>query len=241
MNSQIVHDSIHCREGWALSYLLELGCIPVGFGSIAVAGPWKNKPTVFEFYVVEEHRSRGFDLFEAFVRASGARFFEVQSNDVLLTALVHTYGEEMRSEKIVFQDGITTRLPANGATLRCLTDDAEIKSCLERRQGGGEWVLELNGGVVGKGGILFHYNRPYGDLYMEVTEAFRRRGIGAYLVQELKRECYGLGAIPCARCDPSNIPSRKTLLRAGFAPFAHILIGSLGAGLLGSGDSKSVG
>jgi hypothetical protein len=33
----------------------------------------------------------GFDLFEAFLAASGARFFETKSNDALLTALVHTY------------------------------------------------------------------------------------------------------------------------------------------------------
>jgi hypothetical protein len=28
------------------------------------------------------------------------------------------------------------------------------------------------------------------DIYMEVTETFRKHGLGSYLVQELKRECY---------------------------------------------------
>src|SRR5690348_2124922 len=88
MNCQIVHDSIHAREGWTRSYLLVSNGSPVGFGSIAIAGPWKGKPTVFEFYVLPEHRHRGFDLFEAFLTASGARFFEAQSNDTLLTVLV---------------------------------------------------------------------------------------------------------------------------------------------------------
>src|SRR6185503_8186047 len=111
--------------------------------------------------------------------------------------------------------------------LRQVTAEEEIRNCLEHRQGGGEWLLELDGTVAAKGGILFHYNRPYGDIYMEVTESFRRRGLGSYLVQELKRECYELGAIPCARCNPTNIASRQTLQRAGFVPFAHILIGSI--------------
>ncbi len=75
--------------------------------------------------------------------------------------------------------------------------------------------------------ILFHYNRPYGDLYMEVSEPFRRRGLGSYLIQELKRACYELGAIPCARCNSTNNPTRWTLQRAGFVPFAHILNGSI--------------
>lgn len=49
MNCQIVHDSIHRREGWTRSYLLEQSATIAGFGSVAVDGPWKGKPTVFEF------------------------------------------------------------------------------------------------------------------------------------------------------------------------------------------------
>ena len=74
---------------------------------------------------------------------------------------------------------------------------------------------------------MFHYNRPYGDIYMKVAEPFRRRGLGSYIVQELKKICYGMGNIPCARCNTSNIISRKTLQKAGFVPCAHILKGAL--------------
>jgi GNAT superfamily N-acetyltransferase len=229
-NCQIVHDSIHRREGWTVSYLLELSGFPVGFGSVAIAGPWKDRPTVFEFYVLAEHRSQAFALFEAFLTASAARFFEVQTSDVLLTVMLHTYGRDIVSEKIVFHDALTTSLPANGASLQRVTAWEEIELCRERQQGGGEWLLEIDGKEAAKGGILFHYNRPYGDIYMEVTEALRKRGLGSYLVQELKRECYQLGAIPCARCDPTNIASRKTLQRAGFVPFAHILNGVVATG-----------
>ena len=227
MNCQIVHDSIHRREGWTLSYLLESGGTPIGFGSVAIAGPWRDKPTVFEFYVLPEHRSRAFDLFEGFLEASDARFFEVQTNDVLPTVLVLAYGRDIVTEKIVFHDKLTTAHPANGAILRRVTCEEEIQTCLERRQGGGEWLLEVNGALAAKGGVLFHYNRPYGDIYMEVMEPFRRRGLGSYLVQELKRACYQLGAIPAARCDSTNVASRRTLQRAGFVPCAHILRGSI--------------
>jgi len=227
MNCQIVHDSIHRREGWTLSYLFELGGSIAGFGSVAIGGPWKDKPTVFEFYLLPEHRPRAFDFFEILLASSGARFFEVQTNDSLTAAMALTYGHNVSSEKIVFQDYLTTTHVARNAVLRAVTEEEEIRQCIERRQGGGEWLLELDGKLAGKGGILFHYNRPYGDIYMEVNEPFRRQCLGSFLVQELKRECYRLGAIPCARCNPSNIPSRKTLARAGFVPVAHILIGSI--------------
>jgi hypothetical protein len=48
MNCQIVHDSIHRRDGWTLSYTCALSGAVAGFGSVAIAGPWKDKPTVFE-------------------------------------------------------------------------------------------------------------------------------------------------------------------------------------------------
>src|SRR6266581_9467554 len=79
MNCQIVHDSIHRRTGWTLTYGLELDALSVGFGSVAIGGPWKDKPTLFEFYVLPEHRTRAFDLFEALRAATDARFMEIQS------------------------------------------------------------------------------------------------------------------------------------------------------------------
>jgi GNAT superfamily N-acetyltransferase len=80
---------------------------------------------------------------------------------------------------------------------------------------------------VATGGLMFHYNVPYADIYMEVAEPFRQRGFGSYLVQELKRLAYALGSIPSARCSPSNVASRKTLQKAGLVPYAHILNGSI--------------
>jgi RimJ/RimL family protein N-acetyltransferase len=132
------------------------------------------------------------------------------------------------SEKIVFHDRVTTALPANGALLRRVTSVEETRRCVERRQGSSEWVLDLDGTTVATGGIAFHYNRPYGDLYIEVSESYRRRGLGSYLVQELTRICsQELSSIPCARCSPSNVASRKTLQKSGFVPCAHILTGSI--------------
>lgn len=237
MNCQIVKDSIHSREGWTRSYLLELDGAVVGFGSVAIAGPWKDKPTLIEFYLLPEHRARAFECFERLVESGDARYFEAQTNDALATTMVLAYGRDLQSEAIVFADKLTTTHSIAGARLRGLTDEEEIRECQELRRGGGEWALELEGNVVGKGGFLFHYNRPYADIYMEVNEAFRRRGLGAYLVQELKRECYQFGAVPCARCNTTNLVSRRTLQRAGFVPVAHILVGSLALENLRSGPA----
>jgi len=203
--------------------------VAVGFGTVAIGGPWSERPAIYEFYVRPESRARAFALFDAFLSVCGAKRFKMQTSDELLAVMLHTFGTNIESEKIVFCDHVTTDLPSQGTVLKALTPEAEVLSCIDQRQGGGEWVLELDGMTVASGGLLFHYNVPYGDVYMEVQEPFRRRGLGSYLVQELKRECYRLGAIPAARCSPTNVASRRTLQAAGMTPFAHILTAELRA------------
>ena len=229
MNCQIVHDSIHRRPGWTNAYALEVGDETVGFASVAVGGPWSGKPTIFEFYVLPAHRLRAFALFDALLDTSGARLMEVQSNDALLAAMLHTYARDVASEAIVFCDGCTTMLPGHGATLDQVTSDEETRAAIVERQGGPEWRLLLDGQEVARGGILFHYNEPYGDVHLNVAEPFRGRGYGAYLVQELKRLAYRLGSIPAARCGIDNVRSRRALQKAGFVPFAHMLAGAITA------------
>ena len=215
MKCQIVHDSLHRREGWTQAYLLELGGETAGYGSIVTGGPWAGTRTIFEYYVAEKYRSRFFEAFEALMAASGADAIETQTNDVILTAMLHTWAHDVVSEKIIFEDKLTTNYRASDALLR-------------KREPEGDWMLlEVGGEVAATGGILYHYNRPYGDIWMEVAEPFRMRGYGTYLVQELKRICYEGGSVPCARCNTDNVASRKTLQRAGFVPCAHILAGKL--------------
>ena len=69
-------------------------------------------------------------------------------------------------------------------------------------------------------------------LQVGFAEPFRRRGLGAYLVQELKRVAYELGSVPAARCSPKNVASRRTLQKAGFVPYAHILNGVIPEGVI---------
>jgi GNAT superfamily N-acetyltransferase len=227
MHCQIVHDSIHRRAGWVITYLLRLDDLDAGFATVAIGGPWTGKPTIIEFHVLPAHRDRVFALFECLLACSGARLMEIQSNDVLLATMLHTYARDIWSEKIVFRDGLSTALAAKDARLRQVTPDDEAKAAIAARQGGTEWQLEVGSDTVATGGVLYHYNAPYGDIYMEVAEPFRRRGLGAYLVQELKRIAYELGSIPCARCSPDNVASRRTLQKAGFVPCAHILNGAI--------------
>jgi len=225
MSCQIIHDSIHSRPGWTREYSLRIDGQQVGYGSVAIAGPWSKSPSLYELFVAGPYRLKIFELFAGLRKACGAMRMEVQSNDVLTTTMFHTYTKNVEAESVLFKDDATKNFVPDGAIFRTATE----ADGLDISTGQLPWhgVVELESSVAATGGILFHYNRPYGDIYMEVREEFRRRGLGAFIVQELKRVCYEGGFKPGARCGPANIASQRTLQRAGFVPYGHILVGDL--------------
>lgn len=227
MAGQIVHDSLPGRTGWTQAYLITDDGYPAGYGFIAMGGPWRNTRTVFEFYVTPEHRGWAVEAFAVFQQASGATHFEFQTSNLLLTALAHAWNPHLRSERIVYRDQETTALPAHGARLRAATPADAAAIFKHHREPVGDWLLEFDGAIIATGGWLSHYNPPYVDLYMQVAEPHRRRGYGAYLVQELKRLAREAGKTPCARCSMDNRASQRTLEKAGFAPCSQILAGPI--------------
>jgi GNAT superfamily N-acetyltransferase len=223
MNCQVIFDSIHGRPGWSHEYLITEGGGTVGYRSVAVAGPWTATPTLYEFFVLPHHRRRVFDSFLALLTSSGASAIETQSNAGLLTVMLHTFAPTVASEAVLFHDKVTTNHAPTQAVFRRATPEDAGQIAQQQLDSGARWVVAVGGVVAAVGDILFHYNRPYGDIYMAVGEPFRRRGIGTYLVQELKRVCYEGGSVPATRCNPQNVASRQTLQRAGFVPCGHIV------------------
>jgi GNAT superfamily N-acetyltransferase len=227
MNCQIIHDSIHGRPGWTREYVLELDGTPVGYGSVAGDGPWQKRPALYEFYLQREHQMRMFELSANLLAVCGAKVIETQTNDGILTVMLHTFARNLRAESILFEDAFTTSHDPGGASFRAATaDDIETLRQEDLDDGAG-WVVVMNGEIAGAGDVLYHYNRPYGDIYMKIAEPYRRKGLGAYLVQELKAACRASGSVPAARCNVQNLPSRKTLQRAGFVPCGNIVVGDL--------------
>src|SRR5262249_6220326 len=104
------------------------------------------------------------------------------ANDILLTLMLFDCASQIQSETILFHDAFTTRLAAGGGTFRRATEDDQGRIFPHMVEPVGEWVIEVDREVAATGGILFHYNIPYGDIYMEVAEPFRQRGFGGYLV-----------------------------------------------------------
>ncbi|WP_165252198.1 GNAT family N-acetyltransferase [Paludisphaera soli] len=225
MDCQIVRDSWHAR-GWTDSYLLRLDGRIVGYGLV---GAIRDQPreTVMEFYVLPAHRGRALFLFRRFVEVSGATLIEAQTNDLLLTLMLYDCAERIESNVILFYDAITTSLSIPGAVFREVTEADKERITSQGLDADSHNLLQVDGVVAATGGLLFHYNVPYGDIYMATAGPLRGRGYGSYLIQELKRLAYEMGKVPAARCNVTNSASRATLQKAGMLPCARFLSGVL--------------
>ena len=183
MACQIVHDSWHAR-GFTSSYLLRVDGRVVGYGSVGGA-PRDPRDTLKELYVLPPDRGDALPLVRQLVAASGARWIEAQTNDPLLLLMLHDCAADVSSETILFDDGATTALaaPLPGLLLRRLTDADRDRAFAHTHEPVGELGVEHDGEILATGGFAFHYNPPYGDLFMEVDAAWQRRGVGSFLIQ----------------------------------------------------------
>lgn len=222
-NFQVRYNARHER-GLSDSYSLSIDDLMVGYGSV-MGQDLADRDTVFEYFVVQPFRSKASQLFQQLLVASGARFVECQSNDLLLSSMLYEFCRSATADVILFQDHTRTEHTVPSVNVRARRDDDRVFE--HKAEPVGDYVAELGGEIVGTGGFLLHYNKPFADLYMEVREDRRRQGIGSFLLQEVKMQCYLAGRVPAARCDLRNTASRATLLKAGFRVCGFMLRGEI--------------
>lgn len=223
MNCQIVHDSF-LRRGFTDPYLLRVEGRVAGYGLVANR---YDPDTVDEFHLFPAHRASAQPLFRRLLEASGATRIRAQTNDRMMLIMLYDCATNIDAEAILFEDGYTTHLTCLAGTFRKVTEADREPIREAQLDTDAEWIIESEGIPVAAGGVLCHYNPPYGDLYMEVRDSQRRRGFGSYMVQELKRVAYESGKRPAARCNPANAASRNTMQKAGLLPCGRILVGDV--------------
>jgi GNAT superfamily N-acetyltransferase len=223
-NHQVRYNSRHER-GWSDSYLLVIDDRTVGYGSI-MGREIPDRDTVFEFFVIPSFRRHTSNIFQQLLAVARPSFIECQSNDPFLSAMLFEFARNISSGVVLFEEYSVTDLIVPGVLIRRRQDSDEI--FVHSAEPVGEYVAELKGAIVATGGFMLHYNHPFADLYMEVHEGYRRRGIGSFLLQEVKRECYLAGRVPAARTSINNFASRACLSKAGLRVSGFLLTGEVG-------------
>lgn len=213
---QFIYNKCH-GAGWVDVYLFEADGVSVGYGSVWGKDKREDRDTICEFFLVQPFRKYARQFFSEFIKTSGAGFVECQTNDILLADMAFESARNINAEAILFEAAFETAFTINGAQF--------VKS-----KSPDEWdaySVQRGGEIVATGGYVWNYNFPYIDIYYEVKENFRKRGYGAFIMQELKSEAYRLGRVPSARCNINNHASRALLLKAGMQICGYIIIGEI--------------
>lgn len=228
-NFQVRYDARH-RRGWTDSYLISLDDRAVGYGAVAGKQDHAHRDSLFEFYVLPSFRAMAAAMFVDLVRLAGVADVTCQTNDRFFTQLVYRFAVSLRAEAYLFSDHHVTDLRPAGLDFR-KRGDGEVMEGYDAGQMG-SYVAVREGRIVGTGDFYLHYNPPFADLWMEVMAAERRQGIGSFVLQELKKECYLAGRVPAARCNIDNAASKACLLKAGLEVAGCMVSGEVNAALL---------
>ncbi|MEM9935990.1 MAG: GNAT family N-acetyltransferase [Bacteroidota bacterium] len=220
LHAQSRYHACHDR-GWADEYGMYVREQLVGYGSVKGLQELTDRDTIFEFYLLPPYRTVSKKVFQQLIDTSQATHAEAQTNDGLTARMLYAFGKPVDIQVALFQDKHTTSIEKQGVHFRKRTPADEVLENKEELVGA--YVLEKAGAIIGEGGFLLHYNAPYADVFMEVAEAHRNQGYGRYLIQEIKKACYLSGRVPAARCNLSNLASRKALEAAGFEVAAYML------------------
>ena len=220
---QFIYNKCH-DYGWADTYLFVVDGLKVGFGAVWGTNRRQDRDSIFEFYIIPPFRKFTHLIFPQFLAQTNTIYIESQSNDFLLTAMLYEYAANIRAEAILFEDYYKSELEVSGVLFRKVSENDQMKG------DDSEFILEQNGEIVASGGLMLNYNFPYADIYMQVKEPFRRKGLGSFLVQELKAEAYRIGRVPAARCNINNKISKATLLKAGLQVCGFRLKGDIRKG-----------
>src|SRR5438105_1870422 len=119
MHCQIVHDS-WCMRGKAACYIASDGAAVLAYGLV---DQQYDKETLYEYYVLPEHRRHALPMFRELLQISAAKSIRAQTNDRLLTLMLYDSATDIMSDTILFADAVTTHLACpGGGTLRKITD-----------------------------------------------------------------------------------------------------------------------
>lgn len=222
-NCEIVHDSF-IRRGFADPYQILVDGRLAGYGAVGTEHP---KGQLTEFYTLPSMRSLALPMYRELLAFSGATRVEAQTNMPLMLLMLLDCARDITVETVLCDDAFTTHLLCPDGIFRPITPEEKPLIYKHYDEPVGDWGIEVNGEIVATGGYFCHYNPPYCDIYMEVSEPARRRGFGSFLVQEVKRVCYEAGKKPAARTGTTNIASRNTLQKAGLLVCGHIISGDV--------------
>lgn len=192
---------------------------------------------LLRFHLREEYLDQAQEIFRWIISAYGIRNAIASTIEPLYFSLCLDVQRSITPHSYLFRDNQRRELPSGlsksivrKAEERELADIARFYRA--NTDGSGEWIDGFLKTHLSRRELFVLYDHqtlvaagecipsekqpPYADLGMVVAQAYRGRGVGSFLLAQLKQHCYEAGWRPICSCEASNLASKKAIEKAGF-------------------------
>lgn len=190
-----------------------------------------SRKTLVQFQVSKENYAYASEIFEYVIKSDIVENAAVSTKEPEFLSLCLDYQNSIVTDSYLFTDNKKIKYELGGFKnlsfrLAKIVDIETIKNkCDAAFDGYYEdliendqiFVLYNDSSLLGIGEFrIMKSNGKFGDIGMVIAEEYRRRGVGTYIITQLKEQCYNNKLKPMAACDITNIASKKTLEKSGF-------------------------
>ena len=192
---------------------------------------------LLRFHLEEVYLDRAQEIFRWIVSTFGAQHAIVSTIEPLYFALCLDVQSSLTPHSYLFRDH--RRVELSSGLSKSIFRQAEVSELASvmrfyqaHTEGSGAWIEAFLDARLTREELFIIYDQqtlvaagecipsqkqaPYADLGMVVARSYRGRGLGSFMLTQLKNRCYEAGWKPICSCEVANRASKRAIEKAGF-------------------------
>lgn len=200
---------------------------------------------LLRFHVWENYLHRAREIFHWLLSTHHIQHALASTIEPLYFSLCLDVQKQMTPHTYLFQDTTATvstpELNSSRTFRKAAQSDLDeiVRFYQANTEGPGDWIQGFLSERLNRDELFVLYDQhtlvatgecipsqkqtPYADLGMVVAQAYRSKGLGSFMLTQLKQYCYQTGLKPICSCEVTNLASQKAIEKAGFISVQRIM------------------
>ena len=192
---------------------------------------------LLRFHLWENYQDQAQEIFRGMISTYGIQHAIASTIEPLYFSLCLDFQRSIALHSYLFRDNQRRELSSGlSKSIFRKAQERELDDMVRfyqaKTEGSGEWIEAFLNARLNREEVFVLYDQqtlvaagecipsqkqpPYADLGMVVARSYRGRGLGSFLLTQLKKHCYEAGWKPICSCEASNRASKKAIEKAGF-------------------------
>ncbi len=192
---------------------------------------------LLRFHLLENYQAQAQEIFRWIVSTCGIQYAIASTIEPLYFSLCLDNQVSITLHSYLFRDDKHIELlPGISDSIFRQAEKKELDDIVRfyraNTEGPGEWIEAFLHERLNRAELFALYDRQilvatgecipsqkqpsYADLGMVVAQSYRGRGVGSFMLTQLKKHCYEAGWKPICSCAADNRASKKAIEKAGF-------------------------